>query len=485
MGEGRQGLLGVDFNGAIRIEGRPERLTGDAGALIIREVDQRLGLTKHLASVLKDQRDPDAITHPFRELLRTSLILMAQGWRDQDDADALRNDPVLRLSVSERTGDGPLRTPPEDQRLPDGLASQPTRSRLVRALSTTDNRKALRNELLVVAGRRQRAMRQGHRPRYITIDVDSLPVEVEGHQDGSEYNGHYHCRCYHPLVATCAETGDLLDARLRPGNAHTAAGALEFILPLIERAERVYCAIASLRCDAGFPEPELLDGIEELKRGAVFRIKNNPVLDRMAEPYLCRPVGRPPSEPRTWLHEFEYQAESWSRPRRVVLVVQERLDELFLHHFWLLTTWSREQMPATSLLELYRERGTAEGHLGELMHVLAPALSCTTRQKSHYRGQRPKKRTAPGDAFAANEVTLLLACLAYNLLNAARILMERKTGQGWSLKRLRERVLKVPARVVLHGRRVVVVLCSAVAAAWRGLLLRLSRLRWEATLSPS
>jgi hypothetical protein len=479
MGEARQRLLGVEFNGAIRIEGRPERLTADAGAIIVREVDERLGVTKDLASELTDPREPKAVTHPFRELLATSIVLLALGWRDQDDGDALRHDPVLRLTVSQRTGDAPLRTPSQGESVPDGLASQPTRSRLMRALSTEDNRHKLRESLPEVAARRQRAMRGGHRPRHLTIDVDSLPVEVEGHQEGSAYNGHYHCRCFHPLVATSAETGDLLEARLRPGNAHTADGSSEFILPLPERIERLYSVTVSLRCDAGFPDPELLDGLESSRRRYVLRIRNNAVLDRMAEPYLVRPVGRPPQQPRTWFHEMQYRAESWSRPRRVVLVVRERAGELFLHYFWLLTNRTEQQLSGEALLERYRERGTAEGHLGELMNVLAPALSCTTRQKKHYRGRRPKRRTPPGNPFAANEATLLLSCLAYNLLNTARLLMEQRTHQGRSLRRLRERVLKVAARVVLHGRLVVVVLGSAVAATWAVLIRSLSRLRWE------
>jgi hypothetical protein len=159
----------VEFNGAIRIEGRPERLTADAGAIIVREVDERLGVTKDLASELTDPREPKAVTHPFRELLATSIVLLALGWRDQDDGDALRHDPVLRLTVSQRTGDAPLRTPSQGESVPDGLASQPTRSRLMRALSTEDNRHKLRESLPEVAARRQRAMRGGHRPDLIGL----------------------------------------------------------------------------------------------------------------------------------------------------------------------------------------------------------------------------------------------------------------------------------------------------------------------------
>ena len=133
------------------------------------------------------------------------------------------------------------------------------------------------------------------------------------HQPGSEYNGHYHARIYHPLVATVAELGDLLDVQLRPGNAHTADGGLEFLLPLLDQAEAKLCQVASVRIDAGFPEEKLLAALEKRRTPYVARIKNNAVLDRLAQPYLTRPVGRPPIEPRTWTVEMTYKAQDWSR----------------------------------------------------------------------------------------------------------------------------------------------------------------------------
>lgn len=195
------------------------------------------------------------------------------------------------------------------------------------------------------------------------------------------------------------------------------------------------------------------------------RIRNNPVLDRMAQPYPVRPVGRPPAEPRTWLYEMSCQAPSWSCARRVVLVVQERPGELLLHHSWLLTNWTCDQMDAEALLELYRERGTAEGHQGELMSVLEPALSSAPRTKRHDRGKPPKKVYPQADSFAHNEV--LLNMLAYNLLHAARVLLGAGTSEGVRIKRLRERVLRIPARLLLHGRRAVLVICQSAAALWQ------------------
>jgi hypothetical protein len=129
---------------------------------------------------------------------------------------------------------------------------------------------------------------------------------------------------YHPIVACAAETGDMLDARLRPGNAHTAEGALGFVLDLVDRLEGRMCQVALVRMDAGFPEEGLLAGLEARGTPYVARIRNNRVLDRMAAPHLRRPPGRPPAEPRLWCHEMEYRAGAWSRPRRLVLVVLER-----------------------------------------------------------------------------------------------------------------------------------------------------------------
>jgi len=478
-------LFRAEFNGSLRVEARPERLTSEAGAVVLREVIERLGITPWLVERIKDPRHQDLITHPMSELINTSLLMLGQGWRDQDDADALRDDAALRLAVSSRRGISPLLTRPREEgrplyrnpEVPDGLASQPTLSRLIRTLSTEGNRPVLREALLEVAARRIKASRDGHRMRYATVDVDSLPIEVHGHQPGSEYNGHYHARIYHPLVASLGDTGDLLDVRLRKGAAHTAEGALDFILPLLDEVEKKLCQVATARIDAGFPEEKLLRALEDRLTPYLARVRNNAVLDRMAEPLLKRPPGRRPTEPRTWFHEMTYRAESWSRERRVVLVVLERADELFIHHFWIITNWTVEQMSGEKLLEHYRERGSAENHMGELMDVFDPALSSSPRAKSSYRGRRIENVAPPCDSFAHNETILLLNALAYNVAHVARVFIEAATGEGWSLRRLQERVLRVAARVLIHGRRAVLVIGQASASLWHALWSKLVRFR--------
>jgi hypothetical protein len=457
----------LKFNGSIRLEAREERLTVEAGALLLREVDERLGLSRWLGQRLEDPRDAQRITHPLVELVRTHLVLLGQGWRDQDDADELRQDAALRLAVSERKSTGPMQ---QQQGAAQGLASQPTLSRTVGILSGKHNQGVLREGLVWGTGRRLRANQpQGQKLAQVTMDVDSLPVEVHGEQPGSAYNGHYHTRIYHPLVALLAESGDLLDVQLREGQVHTANGAFEFIEPLLERVERYVSQKVALRMDAGFPEDTLLSRLEQRGTPYVARVRNTSVLkDEAALPRFCH-LGLPKGQMQTFFYEWQYQAQGWSRPRRAVLVLQQVEGELFPNAFWLVTNWPAEQMPAADLLEHYRQRGTAEAHMGELMDVLAPALSSAPRPKRHYRGQPPVERTVSIDSFAHNQVRLLLNALAYNLVNATRALLTDSTGEGWSLLRVRQRVLKVASRLLVHSRRVILVLGQQAAGYWRAL----------------
>ena len=166
-----------------------------------------------------------------------------------------------------------------DQILEDDKV-QPTLSRFTAIMSEPSNRSVLREAALELGARGARAERGGKRPRRLTLDVDSLPIEVHGHQAKAEWNGHYAARIYHPLVTSVAETGDMLDARLRAGNVGTADGALDVILDVVDRAQAGLCEVAMVRIDAGFPSASLLAGLEARGIDYVARLKANPALDR-------------------------------------------------------------------------------------------------------------------------------------------------------------------------------------------------------------
>ncbi|MFC4726556.1 transposase, partial [Glycocaulis abyssi] len=175
--------------------------------------------------------------------------------------------------------------------------------------------------------------------------------------------------------------------------------------------------------------------------------------------------GRPPDQPREWCHDLEYRADSWPAPRRVVLVVQERPDDLLLHAFFLVTNLSRYHWPPEKVLSLYRKRGSAEAHMGEVKSALDVHLSSTDRGAS-----------TEQNVMDHNEASLLLSLYAYQVLHGLRCVLERQTRQGWSLIRMCEQVLKVAATLILHARRITVPLGAAADKWWPTLLKGLPKL---------
>jgi hypothetical protein len=480
MGDSQDTLFPLEFNRSIHLEARPECVSGESGALLMRELMDRLGYPALFERHLCDPRDSARVKHPFIELLRTAVLLLVQGWGDQADVELLRSDPALRLAVSSRRGQRPLREASGCE--PDGLCSQPTLSRLAQDLGLPENVSGLL-ALLLDAAERRLGLRPGERYRETTVDLDSLPREVFGQQPGSDWNGHYRMRCYHPLLVR-SEWGDYLGAKLRPGNVHTADGGLAFVLPILRRA-RAWAEQVWLRVDAGFPEPHLLETLEEEGFLYVARLKTNAALERLAVPYLALPRDAATGAERVWTHELRYQAGSWSHPRRVVLVIVERMreqGELFVDHFFLLSNAS-VVLSGDALLERYRRRGAAEKDFGDWSQALDVALSSAPRPKAHYRGRTLETPYEEPDSFAANEARLLLSLVAANVLHAGAELLEREESGRMSRERFRQLVLKVTGRALLGSRRIRFVIDAARAALWDRFMRRL-RTRYPARGSP-
>jgi len=438
-------------NGSVRVESRTEKLTGDAGFLLLREALDRTALIEPLAAQLEDPRDPRRITHSLPSLLRASVAMIAQGWGDQSDAARLHDDPVLAIAANDRAGVGAAE---------DALASQATLSRLLDLLSQEKNREVLETAPLELAARRLRAQSCKRLAR-VTLDIDGLPLAVHGEQPGSAYNGHVRERIHYPLIASCAETGDLLAGLLRDGNAGPAQQAATWIPRIVQAARAHLAPDVQVRLDAGFTDGATLAALDAAEIPFVGRLRENPALTRLFDPQRTRGRGRPALQPREWVVESTYQAGSWDAPRRVLIVVQEHPTELFRNAFFLVTSLPRDAYSGEQVLALYRRRGKAEAHMGEFKDVIGSSLPCTSRGAA-----------SDSTVVARSQALLSLRLLAYQLLHVLRTEMEAVTGQGWSLRRLRERVLKAGARLLTHARRITVVIERRAADLWRRLLRR-------------
>ena len=469
MGERQSWLFEPSFNRTVKVRAASDRLTSDAGVLLLREVDHRLGLVESLASSLRDPRRQHLIRYTLSELLRERVYAMAQGYSAQDDLDRLAHDPAFKMAVWDRPGDV----------LRERLASQPTQSRLVSILSAEDNRAALHDALAESLRRFLRVSGPDRPVRRMTIDLDSFPVVVHGEQVGGAYNGYYKDTIYHPIVASACVEGrfdssrrggrfgnGFIGAKLRPGNTHTSNGALDYLKELVPACRRL-ARHFSLRLDAGFMIGSILDWLTEEKVRFVGRLKTNSRLDALAEPHLTRPPGRPPK--KGYLRTVElgrYSAKDWKHPQRLILVVVDKpgQDGLLFdmpEYFFLVTNYPPAARSGVEMVTDYRGRGTFEDRVGEFNQVLGPHLSQSS--------------------FGDNETTLLLALLSFNLSSFLRLELE-EGGGGWDLGRFRDSVLKAGGRVVRHGRRLVLYLASAVVRFWSRLSDRLERWTFPETL---
>jgi hypothetical protein len=464
MGEQRQGtLFRPEFNRAVRVQVSPSVVTGDAGTLVLREVADRLGFGEAFRRVL-DHRVQHLVTHPLVELLLTRVLLVAQGWHDQDDADLLRDDPAFRLAVSTRRGTAPLEEP-EAALTPDGLASQPTLSRTQAMLGSAHNRRQLSDALAERAVARNLAV-HGFRDE-VTFDVDSYAIDAHGAQRGIAYNGHYRKECFHPLVA-CTDTGDLLGVHLRPGNVHTADGLRGFLMPLLPHIRRLGRKIW-IRIDCGYANGKDLAWIEEQGANFITRLRSNPVLQREAHQFVERTLRAwqaqpaPDAKRREATFELWYRPKKWTRVVRVVAVLVERdraHGEIFPHLFFLATNAARLEATSADLLARYRQRGEAEQRIGEYLRDLAPTVSSVGRSR---KGSFARKRPV---GMAENEVSLLLAAFAFNLLHALRCSLDPVVEDRLSTRRLRERLLRTAAIVTRHARQVCVRINPAHLPLW-------------------
>ena len=462
MGERQAWLFEPTFNRSIKLRQADSRISDNAGAILLREVDHRLGLTADLAARLFDPRRDDRLRYTQTELLRQHLYALALGHAHQDDQDLLAHDATMKLSVWDRPGQDGL-----DER----LASQPSDWRLIARLAgIKPNLEASRAALGEWVGRHQQAAGGGRKVLRGTIDIDPFPIEVHGRQSGGAYHGYYRKTIYHPIVASFSAEGSyesrrlgegFVHAMLRRGNCSSAEGGVRFAREAIRKG-RDLATHLDVRIDAGLVNGRMLDAIDDEGARFVGRIRNNAVLDKLAAPHLKRSPGRPAADGDEFAIDLgPYRAGSWSRAYRLVLVVIDLPDaktgqrKLFPHHFFLITNWGVDRRGPWALVGHYRNRGTFEDRLGEFNACLGNGLSASS--------------------FEANEASLLLKLLAFNLAGMIRGELEDASGAGWDLKRVQRTVLKTGARVVKHSGRLLVDVSRAAGVLWGRVLDRVKR----------
>jgi hypothetical protein len=412
MGERQNEPFQLSFNASLKVDFQGSRVTSDGGLVLVRELDERLGLGDLIAKHLSDARRGKNTQLPLADLFRQSIYSRMAGYEDVNDAERLSQDPAFRLIGSDKVWDR-------------GVA-------LTSRLQTFETEMLAEEENFAALARINRELigkvEAADSPQRVVLDMDSTEIPVYGQQENSAYNGHFESTCYHPLLLFNRE-GDCLAAKLRPGNVHSAEDWEELLLPEIERQQKLGKEVV-FRADAAFAKPEIYEALEERGVNYAIRIPANENLERDIAELLPRPVGRPSIKPLVEYKSFLYQAASWKKARRMVAKVEHHQGELFPRVGFIVTNLSS---PSRAVVRFYNKRGTAEQWIKEgKQAVKMTRLSC--------------------HRFRANEVRLQLSVLAYNLGNLWRRLVLPKKIDHWSLTSLQQRLVKTGGRLVKHAR---------------------------------
>ena len=279
------------------------QLTSDGGLVWLAEADAALGLCSRLAAAIPEWRTR-VVEHPLDLLVRQRVFQIACGYEDQDDADTLRHDPLLKLVCG---------------RLPDAsaLASQPTLSRFENAITARTCRQLA--DVLLALYLEERG-REG-RPERILIDADSTDDPTYGDQEGSAYHGYYAQHMYHPLLLWDGDTDQPIAAILRPGTCHASRGVLGTLRRVVTAIRARWPDIPiELRADSGFAVPRLYAFCEREHITYTIALGTNDRLrvlaaDRLAE---AKEQYTTTGQKARLFGEGQYAAGSWKTERRVV-----------------------------------------------------------------------------------------------------------------------------------------------------------------------
>src|ERR1022692_4931761 len=411
VGEQQNQPFQLSFNPSLKVDFQGSRVTSDGGLLLVRELDERLGLSELIAEHLTDSRGKN-MQLPMADLLRQSIYSRMAGYEDVNDAERLAQDPTFRLIGSEKIWEGGAALTSRLQSFETDLLAQEEN---LSGLAVINRELIARAEAI-------------DSPQRVVLDMDSTEIPVYGQQENSAYNGHFESTCYHPLLLFNAE-GDCLAAKLRPGNVHSAEDWEELLLPEIERQQELGKEVV-FRAEAAFAKPEIYEALEARGVKYAIRVPANENLERDISELLTRPVGRPSHKPVVWYKGFLYQAASWKTARRVVAKVEFHFGELFPRIGFIVTNLAADNRV---VVRFYNKRSTAEQWIKEgKQAVKMTLLSC--------------------HLFRSNEVRLWLSVLAYNLGNLWRRLVLPKKIENWSLTSLQQRLVKTGGRLIKHAR---------------------------------
>jgi len=393
----------VDFNGG--------DITSDAGSLLLRQVDRKIGLTRDLNKVLRDPRRKGSCEHTQLAMYRQRIYGLILGYEDLNDHDTLRDDLALQTAV-------------ESDR---ALASSPTLCRL----ENRADREMVKEISMLIVEKFIASFRDA--PTRLVLDFDATDDPVHGQQEGRFFHGYYDHYCFLPLYVFCGS--QLLAAYLRPSNIDGARHAWAILSLLAKRLRKEWPkAEIIFRGDSGFCRWRMLRWCDNNRVGYIVGLAKNRRINAIGADLMAEAEERfeATGEKQRLFSETMYAAKTWDRERRVIMKAE--YGRQGSNPRYVVTNLPGD--PQKLYDRDYCARGDMENRIKEQqMDLFSDRTSCHN--------------------WWPNQLRLLLSSLAYILVES----MRRLALKGTELARaqcgtIRLKLLKIGAVVIRNTRRV-------------------------------
>lgn len=399
------------FNSKKKISIAAEDISSDAGLLLIADFLKVFNVGNVFERAFRPD-DKRILKHKnFENLLQLVLQIIA-GYRRDDDADELRNDPVFKEIIGTNS-----------------LASQPTISRFISGMTEKDFMQL--KEIMKVFRIYAYSIKC---PETIILDLDSTLLATYGKQEGEAFNFHYQKNGYHPLVCYDGKTGELIDIKLREGTDYSCTGVDEFITPIMaDYFGRYPDTTLLLRGDSGFATPKLYKACESNATSYAIRLKRNKVLSKLAEDMredLYDLMRKDAVSYQVAYGEFMYKAASWEYPRRVVCKLEKPSGVCTINETFVVTNMD---LSPQAVIEFYCDRGQMENYIKESKNgFFFDSVSSSS--------------------MLANACRLMIHAIAYNLFIYFKRLVLPGQYKKMTISTIRLKLFKVGAKVVHSSR---------------------------------
>ena len=414
--------LTVDFHGGTQ--------SSDAGLLLLREAERKLGVCRRLAAAMPDRRDPDRVRHEMFEMVMARTSAIACGHKDAIDLDRLRHDPLMKVAVGRHPQTGAP------------LASQSTISRLENAPSKTAAAR-LGVALLDQFGE---TVKPG---RMAILDIDDTFCAAHGGQQLAFWNAHHDEGGFASMHIYHVASGTPVAAILRPARTPKGTEVRTVVKHVTKRLRKHWPHTRIVwRGDSHYGRVEAMEWIENDGDDYIFGLAGNAVLDAMvaktADNLRFHHAKSRQPKLRTYA-SFMYQATSWKRPRKVVARLECSLQP---DAGETTSTGMRQEVDiryvVTSLKGsaqyLYEDVYCQRGQMENLIKLHKAQLA-SDRMSCH--------------SATANQVRLAVHTAAFWLMHGVRAAIPQTDPLAKAeFATIRERLIKIGARVIEHLARI-------------------------------